>query len=197
MGGGFASVNTLKGSYYPGRDVCPSFDAYAEAITGAILGAGFQDDHLPLLILETGRALVDTAGSLAGKIAASKRLADGRNALVLDFGVNLLFTAFWYDHLISPVEMPASDFSEDTVMYGPLCMNIDCVREHISFPPLQRGDAVVAWPAGAYNMTQWSQFITLRPAVVLIDMQEKPHLIRKRENLEIASKEELLPSHLK
>lgn len=62
MGGGFASKNTLKGSYLQGADSNPNFDQFAEAITTAILNAGFGKDELPLLILETGRALIDEAG---------------------------------------------------------------------------------------------------------------------------------------
>jgi len=39
MGGGFASKNTLKGAYLPGKDTCPSFDDYAESITSAIINS--------------------------------------------------------------------------------------------------------------------------------------------------------------
>jgi len=54
MGGGFASKNTLKGSYLPGSDVNPTFDDFAEAITSALINSDFEPDNLPLLILETG-----------------------------------------------------------------------------------------------------------------------------------------------
>jgi diaminopimelate decarboxylase len=50
---------------------------------------------------------------------------------------------------------------------------------------------------GAYNMTQWMQFITLRPAVLLIDEHEKPQLIRKAETGETLKSQELLPAYLK
>jgi diaminopimelate decarboxylase len=43
LGGGFASKNTLKGSYLQGADACPTFDQYAEAICTAILTAGFTE----------------------------------------------------------------------------------------------------------------------------------------------------------
>jgi diaminopimelate decarboxylase len=45
-------------------------------------------------------------------------------------------------------------------------------------------------------MTQWMQFIALRPAVVLIDMQHKPHLIRKRETLGVMEECEIKPDYL-
>jgi len=84
MGGGFASRNTLKGGYYPGSDTTPSFEDYAEAIVSVLMKADFHPDHLPLLILETGRALIDDAGFLAGTVIATKRLADGQRASILD-----------------------------------------------------------------------------------------------------------------
>lgn len=196
MGGGFASSNTLKGSFLSGPDTSPSFDDYAEAISTAIMNAGFVEDELPLLILETGRALVDEAGSLLGSVISNKRLSDGRKATIMDFGVNILFTSFWYDHKISPAQ-EFSHHTEDSVMYGPLCMNIDVVRENVTLPPLKRGDHVVVHTVGAYNMTQWMQFIALRPAVVMIDKQGKSHEVRKRETLDNIDQQEVMPDYLK
>jgi len=196
MGGGFASSNTLKGSFLSGPDTSPTFDDYAEAISTAIMNAGFVEDELPLLILETGRALVDEAGSLLGSVISNKRLSDGRKATIMDFGVNILFTSFWYDHKISPAQ-EFSHHTEDSVMYGPLCMNIDVVRENVTLPPLKRGDHVVVHTVGAYNMTQWMQFIALRPAVVMIDKQGKSHEVRKRETLDNIDQQEVMPEYLK
>lgn len=196
MGGGFASKNTIKGSFLQGIDASPTFDQYAEAISNAILNAGFTESDLPLLILETGRALIDEAGYLLGSVVSNKRLSDGRRATIMDFGVNVLFTSFWYDHKMSPAQ-PFGQYNETTVMYGPLCMNIDMLRDNVSFPPLKRDDKVVVHTVGAYNMTQWMQFITLRPAVVLIDMEENVHVIRQRETLNSIQHEEQLPKYLK
>lgn len=196
MGGGFASSNTLKGSFLSGPDTSPSFDDYAEAISTAIMNAGFVEDELPLLILETGRALVDEAGSLLGSVISNKRLSDGRKATIMDFGVNILFTSFWYDHKISPAQ-EFSHHTEDSVMYGPLCMNIDVVRENVTLPPLKRSDHVVVHTVGAYNMTQWMQFIALRPAVVMIDKKGTSHEVRKRETLDNIDQQEVIPEYLK
>lgn len=195
MGGGFASKNTLKGSYLQGVDANPNFDQFAEAICAAILNSGFGTDELPLLILETGRALIDEAGYLLGTVISNKRLSDGRRATILDFGVNVMFTSFWYDHKISPAQ-EFSNYTEDCVLYGPLCMNIDVIRENVTLPPLKKDDHVVVHNVGAYNMTQWMQFISLRPAVVMIDMEHQPHLIRKRETLNSIESSEIKPDYL-
>ena len=196
LGGGFPSVNTLKGAYLPGSDTVPSIDQFADAITDVILGYGFNQDELPLLILETGRALIDDAGYLLGTVLATKRLSDGRRATILDFGLNSLFTSLWYEHKISPAQ-PFSDYTEEMVLYGPLCMNIDIVRESVILPLLEKGNQVVVHKVGAYNMTQWMQFITLRPNVVLIDNENNTHIIRHAETREYIESVEQVPEQLK
>lgn len=196
MGGGFASKNTLKGAYYNASDTTPAFDDYAEAITNALMTSEIKPDQLPLLILETGRALIDDAGNLAGTVIANKRLADGRRSTILDTGVNMLFTSFWYEHDIRPAQ-PTSEHMEDTTLYGPLCMNIDMIRGSLQFPLLKKGDPFVIKRIGAYNNTQWMQFITMRPDILLIDESGKAEIIRKREELEDLNRLEIVPGHLK
>ena len=195
IGGGFASKNTLKGAYYQGRDTVPGFDEYAEAITSALVNSEITPSKLPMLILETGRALIDDAGFLIGTVLANKRLADGRRSTISDTGVNMLFTSFWYDHEIHP-SRPTSDHLEETTIYGPLCMNIDVLRNAIAFPMLKKGDNYVIERVGAYNMTQWMQFITYRPKIVLIDSKNKLHIIRDSENLQSVAGLENVPDHL-
>jgi len=196
LGGGFASKNTLKGSYLPGTDVNPTFDDYAESISTALLNSGLDTNSLPLLILESGRALIDEAGYLLGSVIANKRLSSGKRSTIINAGVNILFTAFWYDHKITPAQS-FSLYREDTVLYGPLCMNIDVVRENINLPLLNKGDDFVIHHVGAYNMTQWMQFITLRPRVVMIDTKGEVHVIREKETMESVTQFEVVPEHLK
>lgn len=196
LGGGFASSNTLKGSYLQGADVIPTIDDYADAITSTILKFGFKHEDLPTIILESGRFMIDDAAWLLGSVIATKRLADGRSAIIVDFGVNILFTAFWYDHKISPAQ-EFTDYMEDVVVYGPLCMNIDCIRESANLPALKKGDQVVVHKVGAYNMTQWMQFIAMRPKIVLIDMEGRVHVIRENESIETMQQYEIKPSYLR
>ena len=196
VGGGFASKNTLKGAYYSGSDTAPGFDEYAEAIAAALVNSRIKPGNMPLLILETGRALVDDAGYLLGTVIANKRLSDGRRATIIDAGVNILFTSFWYDHQVNPGQ-PVSEHTEETTIFGPLCMNIDVIKEAAVMPVLKKGDNVVISRVGAYNLTQWMQFITLRPKVVMIDAQGNIHLIRDSETLETLTSLEKLPGHLK
>ena len=195
LGGGFPSQNNLKGAYLPGTDMVPPLEEYAESIASALINSPLSTSELPLLILETGRALVDQAGYLLGTVIANKRLTSGKRATILDVGINLLFTSFWYNHKVTPAQ-EFSEYKEDMELFGPLCMNIDVIRENIQLPSLKKGDHVVVQNVGAYNMTQWMQFITLRPNIVLIDKNKETHVIRKSESVEYINSMERVPSHL-
>jgi diaminopimelate decarboxylase len=188
LGGGFASTNTLSGQYHSGALAAP-ISEYADAITQELKGGSWP------LFIETGRALIDDAGTLLTTVVATKRLSTGKRAIVIDAGVNLLFTAWWYRLGISPARAVDS-FVEDTTVYGPLCMNIDCVRESIPLPDLRSGEHLAIHPVGAYTFTQSMQFIRLRPACVLINQRGEPELIRRAEVCDDLTGPELLPPRL-
>ena len=218
LGGGFASHARLHFQYLPPEQATPSMDRYAEAICDTITEEWPSGRELPTLYLETGRALVDDAGYLISSVVAVKRrtvhdplqtalIAHGKdvtaqerpsasqNALVLDAGINLMYTTTWYQPRILPTR-PCLDAPTPTTVFGCLCMNIDVLREDAPLPSLTTGDQVVMHPVGAYNQTQSMQFITYRPAVVMTGPGQKVHLIRKRENLEYVQAMELVPGHL-
>lgn len=127
---------------------------------------------------------------------ASKRHPDGQRALILDAGVNLLFTSFWYNHAVAPAQEPRGTL-EPTVLYGPLCMNIDVMRDPLKLPALSAGERLVFKNVGAYNMTQWMQFITLRPAAVMIGVNGETSVIRRAETVEDLGSFEQLPEWLR
>jgi diaminopimelate decarboxylase len=196
MGGGFASNNTLIGQYLPAEQIIPSIEQYADAISSGLFEMNVTGSNLPTLILETGRALVDNAGYLITTVLANKRLSTGRRAVIIDAGVNILFTSFWYKHKISPAQ-ESGVHVEDSSLYGPLCMNIDLIRESILLPAVKKGERLVIEDVGAYDMTQWMQFITMRPNVIMIMQDSKIELIRKAEDLSYILDREVLPKQLK
>jgi diaminopimelate decarboxylase len=195
LGGGFASNNTLATQYHAGA-IAPSVDDYAEAIASALIANVGGTAELPPLLMETGRALIDDAGTLLTSVIASKRLASGKRALIIDAGVNLLFTAWWYRLGVSPAKAIDS-FVEDTALYGPLCMNIDCIRESIALPDLRPGERLAISPVGAYAFTQSMQFIHLRPACVMISERGEVDLIRRAEVIEDLTGPEIMPERLR
>ena len=182
IGGGFASKNNLKTSYQAPEINVPSITDYAKAIAKPLKILADRKNP-PKLILELGRHLVDEAGFLITSVVAEKFLTDGRRAYILDAGVNLLYTSTWYKFKIE-LESEVSGVAEPSVLYGPLCMNIDVVDEAILLPRLKRFQRLILSPVGAYNVTQWMQFIQYRPAVVLIDENGQVKVIRRAENLE-------------
>ncbi len=195
IGGGLPSKNRLKGIYLPPEVAVPDIEEYAERITTALLES-LRPGDFPKLIIEAGRAIVDEAGYLITTVYATKRLPNGLKGYILDAGVNILFTAFWYNFKVE-IDRPVHGAPEPSVLYGPLCMNIDVINDLEYLPPLPRGTRLILSPVGAYNVTQWMQFIRYRPNVVLIDTEGKVHLIREAENIEDIERRERLPEHLK
>lgn len=215
LGGGFPSQSLLYGMEGPAERVIPPIEAYAEAITDVL-------NHLPAkkrpqLRFESGRYLVDEAGYLLASVVAVKGMRhplavnsdltardykeqlllgeEAKVSYVLDAGVNLLYTAAWYQINALPSRF-ISLAPSPTRLYGPLCMTIDVIRYSIDLPPLGVGDVVTLHPVGAYNISQSMQFIAYRPAVVMIGDNGKPELIRVREVLEDVDGPERLPDHL-
>jgi diaminopimelate decarboxylase len=194
IGGGFPSRSRLKATYLPADVGVPSIEEYAEAISDALYRS-LPPGKFPKLVLEMGRALIDEAGFLVTTIEAAKRLADGTRSYVVDAGVNLLFTSFWYKYTVE-LDREVTGMGEHSVIHGPLCMNIDCVDEGISLPPLRRGNRLIFSPVGAYNVTQWMQFIAYRPNVVLVGPKGEIDVIREAEDLSDINRRERTPQRL-
>jgi diaminopimelate decarboxylase len=199
MGGGFASHNALKGIYLPPDQIVPSIEQYAIAITqnlqSVLADRIAKNKPVPRLYLETGRAVIDDAECLVTSVVGNKILPDGRRASILDAGVNLMFTSFWYNHEVKPLR-PLQGVPEETVLLGPLCMNLDVIRSSILLPPLNIGEPLMITHAGAYNNTQWMQFIETRPAIIMIMEDGHVELVRDAEKLETLNGMEHLPLSL-
>ncbi|MBI4027592.1 MAG: diaminopimelate decarboxylase, partial [Verrucomicrobia bacterium] len=64
-------------------------------------------------------------------------------------------------------------------------------------PDLHPGNRLVLKPVGAYNLTQWMQFIHRRPAVVMIGPEQTAEVIRRAETLDDIMGLESLPQRLR
>lgn len=196
LGGGFASKNTLHTYYLDASVSIPSFEDYADAITSGIFEHNLSPNELPTLFLETGRALIDEAGYLITRVVANKRLSNGKQAIIVDAGVNLLFTSFWYKHKISTTEY-FGEVKDESLIYGNLCMNIDVLRDYVFLPPIPPGKPIIFHNVGAYNMTQWMQFISLRPKIIMIMTDGTVEIVRENETLDTIKSLERIPDKLR
>ena len=194
LGGGFPSRNRLKGIYQPPDVAVPPLEDFADTICSKLLHH-LKPKQFPKLFLETGRAIVDEAGYLVTTVTAGKHMPDGRKAYFIDAGINILPTTNWYNLAISP-EKPLDGSPESCILYGPLCMNIDVITESIYLPSLPVNSRLVIHPVGAYNVTQWMQFIMYRPAVVMVMEDGTVECIRRAENLDDLTRCEHLPEKL-
>ncbi|MBM3991298.1 MAG: diaminopimelate decarboxylase [Planctomycetes bacterium] len=194
VGGGYATRNTLHHTMLPGEALAASAEDYAEAITAPLRKAARQFRSPPRLFLEPGRFLVDEAVSMITTVRAVKRGSGQQKAALVDCGVHILPTAFWYDHEIRPVEDRGGAL-ESYRMVGPLCMQIDCVRQNLVLPSLRSGDLLVIQDVGAYNFSQSMQFIYMRPTYVMAHAAGVD-VIRERESDAYVREPERLPAHL-
>jgi len=194
VGGGYATRNTLHDTMLPGEAITATPEEYAAAITEPLRRGARQFKQAPRLFIEPGRILVDEAATMLTTVRAVKRMSGQQKAALIDCGVHVLPTAWWYDHEIHPV-VDRGGAVEDYRIVGPLCMQIDVVRKSVELPALRAGDLLVIRDVGAYNFSQSMQFIYMRPNYVL-SSPNGVHIVRELETDEYVRTPERLPAHL-
>lgn len=180
MGGGF-------GIHYRKQEALPA-DAFAEVIVPAVKKVGCK------LVLEPGRFIVGNAGILVSRVIYTKQ-SGGKNFIIQDAAMTDLIRPTLYDsfHRIWPVEpaagtpAPPEDFESDIPgtlvndVVGPVCESGDFLAKDRRLPPVQRGDLLATFSAGAYGMAMSSNYNGRpRAAEVLVDGSQH-RLIRRRE----------------
>jgi diaminopimelate decarboxylase len=183
MGGGF-------GIHYRKQEALPA-DAFAEVIVPAVKAAGCK------LVLEPGRFIVGNAGVLLSRVIFTKD-SGGRHFVIQDAAMNDLIRPTLYDsfHRIWPVAptpgfpAPPEDYEADIPgtcindVVGPVCESGDFLAKDRRLPPVQRGDLLATFSAGAYGMAMSSNY-NGRPRAAEVLVQGTRHrLIRRRETYE-------------
>jgi diaminopimelate decarboxylase len=146
------------------------------------------------LLVEPGRFLVAQAGALVTRVLVVKQ--NGKKTFVIvDGAMNDLIrpTLYQAHHEIVPVTQPRGAKKLAPVdVVGPVCESGDFFARDRKLPPVKAGDLVALLDAGAYAMSQSSNYNTrARPAEVLVDATgdggadggAKVKLIRRRETL--------------
>jgi diaminopimelate decarboxylase len=165
----------------------PHFDAARKvADYAAALGKALRDLAPDVhLLLEPGRFLVAQAGGLLARVLVVKQNGT-KTFVVTDAGMNDLIRPALYSahHEIVPVRQvrkgSASELKPVDIV-GPVCESGDFFARDRAMPQLKTGDLVLLLDAGAYGMSQASNYNTRpRPAEVLV-MRDQARLIRRRE----------------
>ncbi len=170
LGGG------LGVDYEGGGSIAPA--ALAEQILPAIAG-------LPLaLVLEPGRSLVATTGSLLTRVLYVKE-NQGRRFVIVDAGMNDLLRPALYEahHRVEPVEPRGGPVAKVDVV-GPVCETGDFLARGRELELPEPGDLLAVRDTGAYGFSMSSQY-NMRPraAEVLVE-SGGVRLIRRRETFE-------------
>src|SRR5467141_4776943 len=137
------------------------------------------------LLLEPGRSIIAPAGILLTRVVYTKTNR-GKTFVVVDSAMNDLMRPALYGaiHPITKVvrEAKENDASRKRVdIVGPVCETGDCFLRDWPLGEVQAGDLLAIWVAGAYGMSQASNYnARCRPAEVLVE-GKRFRLIRRRE----------------
>lgn len=162
----------------------PSIEDYC-AVVRRCFGPKSGFDNRILIVLEPGRVLSASAGILLSRVLYVKNRGLHR-FLVVDAAMNDLLRPALYGsyHEIRPIR-PMSGKLVKTEVVGPVCESTDFFAKGRLLPrALKPGDLIAVQNTGAYSFSMSSQYNSRpRAPEVLITMQNKLKLIRKRESI--------------
>jgi diaminopimelate decarboxylase len=137
------------------------------------------------LLLEPGRSIIAPAGVLLTRVVYTKTNR-GKTFVVVDAAMNDLMRPALYG-AIHPITKIARAGKENAVhrqrvdIVGPVCETGDCFLRDWPLGEVKAGDLLAIWVAGAYGMSQASNYnARCRPAEVLVE-GNRFRLIRQRE----------------
>jgi diaminopimelate decarboxylase len=136
------------------------------------------------LVLEPGRFIIGPAGILVGEVQFIKE-AGGKRFVILDAGMNDLIRPSLYGahHRVEPV-VDGAGAPVLTDVVGPVCESGDFLGKDRQLAPLQRGDLVAVFTAGAYGFAMSSNYNQRpRAAEILVDGAQAS-VIRRRETFD-------------
>jgi diaminopimelate decarboxylase len=152
---------------------------YAQMVASLVRPLGLH------LLLEPGRSIIASAGILLTRVIYTKRNR-GKTFVIVDAAMNDLLRPALYS-AVHPITRVARDSggkkktAERVDIVGPVCETGDCLLHDWPLGEVEPGDLLAIWVAGAYGMTQASNYnARTRPSEVLVD-GARSKLIRRRE----------------
>jgi diaminopimelate decarboxylase len=183
LGGGY-------GADYETQTV-PSAEQYAQGIIPLLKSRNLR------LVLEPGKSICANAAILLTRVLYTKQ-GGSKRFLIVDAGMNDLIRPSLYGafHFIWPAQVeprfvPTArsqdlhvEGGETVDIVGPICEGADFLAKDRSLPPVQRGDLLAVFTAGAYGFTMSSNYNARprAPEVLVAGSQFK--VIRRRETYE-------------
>ena len=164
---------------------------YAAGLVPLLRGKGLK------LILEPGKSISANAGILLTRVLYTKQ--GGRKKFVIvDAGMNDLIRPSLYDafHFIWPARteprfVPSTRSRESRVdgteivdIVGPICEGADFFAKDRALPPVQRGDLMAIFTAGAYGFTMSSNYNGRPRAPEVLVEGDRFKVVRRRESYE-------------
>ena len=169
----------------------PSAADYAAGIVPLLKAANLK------LILEPGKSIIANAAIMLTQ-TTFKKTGGEKTFVIVDAGMNDLIRPCLYEafHFIWPAQVDEKFVPEKRVkkldmpgtevvdVVGPICEGTDYFAKNRSMPPVERGDLVAVFSAGAYGYTMASNY-NAKPLCpeVLVD-GDKFQIIRKRQTYE-------------
>ena len=159
------------------------------------------------IILEPGRFIVGNAGILITRILYVKE-SGGKKFVICDAGMNDLLRPVLYSasHRVWPVKTDPAHSGEapdeekwsgpgaETDLVGPICETGDVFAKDRRLPPLERGDLVAIFSAGAYGQVMASNYNTRpRPCEVMVAGGDA-RVVTARETLDDLLRHETIQS---
>ncbi len=157
----------------------PTRRKYARLVAQMVRGLGVH------LLLEPGRSIIAPAGVLLTRVIYTKANR-GKTFVVVDSAMNDLMRPALYGaiHPITKVTRTKNVHGERLKrvdIVGPVCETGDCFLRGWPLGEVKPGDLLAIWVAGAYGMSQASNYnARCRPAEVLAE-GNRCRLIRRRE----------------
>ncbi|MBP3372333.1 MAG: diaminopimelate decarboxylase [Clostridia bacterium] len=134
---------------------------------------------------EPGRYVVADCGILLGTVEDVKENF-GKTYVGTDIGFNVLARPMLYDayhHIVLPGH--EGEQEQTVTVTGNICESGDILAKDRNLPIPNVGDPIVIQTAGAYGYVMSSVYnCRMRPAEVLIDLEGRDRLIRRRETIE-------------
>ena len=184
MGGGFCISYTGEAVTTP--------EEYAAATKSYL-----EKSACPVIIIEPGRYIAGSSAVLLARVLYRKETQFGKRFIICDAAMNdlvrpTLYGAFhrvWpvksvqgMPEVIQPEQTGFGEVTTETVdVVGPVCETGDFLARDRALPPMEAGDLLAVFDAGAYAFSMSSNYNARpRPAEVLVE-GAKSRLIRRRE----------------